>query len=154
MALPGRLVIVILCCFSCNHYRLEIHNTQRGRTGIGQGRSGLGEGRSSLAAAEAALVKAEAALAEAEASLAEAEAALAEAGAALAEAGAAFARAASHAPRGVMLLPTTMGEELWKGEDSYTPQLPIQPYEGLPTPVSIQSHRRPDLRQGVHVAFA
>ena len=94
-----------------------------------------------MAKAEVALVKAEACPRSLllPATPREAEAALAEAGAALAEAGAAFARAASHAPRGVMLLPTTMGEELWKGEGSYSPQLPIQPYEGLPTPVSIQS---------------
>ena len=89
--------------------------------------------------AEAAVVKAEAALVKAEAALVKAEAALAEAEAAFAKAGAAFARAASHVPRFVKLLPTTMGEELWKGEGSYNPQLPIQPYEGLPTPVSIQS---------------
>ena len=87
--------------------------------------------------AEAAVVKAEAALVKAE--TASAEAALAEAEAAFAKAGAAFARAASHVPRFVKLLPTTMGEELWKGEGSYNPQLPIQPYEGPPTLVSIQS---------------
>ena len=69
-------------------------------------------------------MKAAAALVKAEAALAKVEAALAEAEAAFAKAGAAFARAASHVPRFVKLLPTTMGEELWKGEGSYSPQLP------------------------------
>ena len=92
--------------------------------------------KAALVKAEAAVVKAEAALVKAE--TASAEAALAEAEAAFAKAGAAFARAASHVPRFVKLRPTTMCEELWKGEGSYSPQLPMQPYAGPPTFVSIQ----------------
>ena len=103
MVLPGHLVVVILfsLCATSPDKRFTAPR----------------EAEPALAKAEVALVKAEACPRSLllPATRREAEAALAEAGAALAEAGAAFARAAAHVPRGVMLLPTTMGEELRKG---------------------------------------